>query len=138
MLGAGFLAALVIAKIATFALSEASGFVGGPIFPTLFIGGTAGVLVHQVIPGIPLGLAFTCMFAAVPGAMISAPFSMVLLAAFVTQVGALQTAPILIAVVTAFLAMESVKYLLITRRKGGAQRVRQEPGDRAATSHSPH
>ena len=75
------------------------------------------MLVHQVIPGIPLGLAFTCMFAAVPGALISAPFAMVLLAAFVTQVGALQTAPILIAVVTAFLAMESVKYVLVTRRK---------------------
>ena len=103
-LGAGFLAALVVAKILTFAVSEASGFVGGPIFPTLFIGGTAGVLVHQVIPGVPLGLAFTCMLAAVPGALISAPFAMVLLAAFVTQVGALQTAPVLIAVVTAFLA----------------------------------
>ena len=68
-LGAGFLAALVVAKILTFAVSEASGFVGGPIFPALFIGGTAGVLVHQVFPGIPLGLAFTCMLAAVPGAM---------------------------------------------------------------------
>ena len=74
-------------------------------------------LVHQVFPGVPLGLAFTCMLAAVPGAMISAPFAMVLLAAFVTQVGALQTAPILIAVITAFLAMESVKYVVATRRK---------------------
>ncbi len=118
MLGAGLLAALVVAKIVTFAVSEASGFVGGPIFPTLFIGGTAGVLVHQVIPDVPLGLAFTCMLAAVPGAMISAPFAFVLLAAFVTQVGALQTAPILIAVVTAFLAIESVKYAMTTRRKG--------------------
>jgi H+/Cl- antiporter ClcA len=117
MLGAGFLAALVIAKIFTFAVSQASGFVGGPIFPALFIGGTAGMLVHQVFPGVPLGLAFTCMLAAVPGAMISAPFAMVLLAAFVTQVGALQTAPILIAVITAFLAMESVKYVVATRRK---------------------
>ena len=117
MLGAGFLAALVIAKILTFAVSQASGFVGGPIFPALFIGGTAGMLVHQVFPGVPLGLAFTCMLAAVPGAMISAPFAMVLLAAFVTQVGALQTAPILIAVITAFLAMESVKYVVATRRK---------------------
>ncbi len=116
-LGAGFLAALVVAKILTFAVSQASGFVGGPIFPTLFIGGAAGVLVHQVFPDVPLGLAFTCMLAAVPGAMISAPFAMVLLAAFMTQVGALQTAPILIAVVTAFLAMESVKYVVSTRRK---------------------
>jgi H+/Cl- antiporter ClcA len=116
-LGTGFLAAVLVAKILTFAVSEASGFVGGPIFPALFIGGTAGVLVHQVFPGMPLGLAFTCMLAAVPGALVSAPFAVVLLAAFVTQVGALQTAPILIAVVTAFLAMESVKYVVTTRRK---------------------
>ena len=115
-LGAGLVAALVVAKILTFAVSEASGFVGGPIFPALFIGGTAGVLAHDVIPGIPLGLAFTCMLAAVPGALVSAPFALVLLAAFMTQVGALQTAPILIAVVTAFLATESVKYVVTTRR----------------------
>ena len=63
----GLLVALVIAKMLTFAVSQASGFVGGPIFPALFIGGTAGVLVHQVIPGVPLGLAFTCLLAAVPG-----------------------------------------------------------------------
>jgi len=124
-LGAGFLAALVVAKILTFAVCEASGFVGGPIFPTLFIGGTAGMLVHQVIPDIPLGLAFTCMLAAVPGAMISAPFALVLLAAFVTQVGALQTAPVLLAVITAFLAIESVKYVVATRSKSSPPTSRE-------------
>ena len=116
-LGLGLLAAILIAKMLTFAVSEGSGFVGGPIFPSLFIGGTAGVLVHQVIPGVPLGLAFTCLLAAVPGALAPAPFSMVLMAAFLTQVGALQTAPILIAVVTAFLTMEAVKYLLASREQ---------------------
>ena len=118
-LGLGLLAAILIAKMATFAVSQASGFVGGPIFPSLFIGGIAGALVHQVIPGMPLGLAFTCLLAAVPGALAPAPFSMVLMAAFLTQVGALQTAPILIAVVTAFLTMEAVKYLLVSRRQAG-------------------
>lgn len=118
-LGLGLLAAILIAKMAAFAVSQASGFVGGPIFPSLFIGGTAGVLVHHVIPGVPLGLAFTCLLAAVPGALAPAPFSMVLMAAFLTQVGALQTAPILIAVVTAFLTMEAVKYLLASRRQAG-------------------
>jgi len=125
-LGTGFLAAVLVAKILTFAVSEASGFVGGPIFPALFIGGTAGVLVHQVFPDLPLGLTFTCMLAAVPGALVSAPFALVLLAAFVSQVGALQTAPILIAVITAFLAVESVKYVLITRRQSTST-PRQEP-----------
>ena len=119
-LGLGLLAAILIAKMATFAVSQASGFVGGPIFPSLFIGGIAGVLVHQVIPGMPLGLAFTCLLAAVPGALAPAPFSMVLMAAFLTQVGALQTAPILIAVVTAFLTMEAVKYLLASRKQARA------------------
>ena len=119
-LGVGLLAATLIAKMLTFAVSQGSGFVGGPIFPSLFIGGTAGVIVHQVIPGVPLGLAFTCLLAAVPGALVAAPFSMVLMAAFLTQVGALQTAPILIAVVTAFLTMEGVKYLLASRKQARA------------------
>ena len=126
-LGVGLLAAIVIAKIVTFAVSQGSGFVGGPIFPSLFIGGTAGVFVHQVIPGVPLGLAFTCLLAAVPGALAPAPFSMVLMAAFLTQVGALQTAPILIAVVTAFLTMEAIKYLLASRRQ-----ARKAAAERAA------
>ena len=119
-LGLGLLAATLIAKMLTFAVSQGSGFIGGPIFPSLFIGGTAGVLVHQVIPGVPLGLAFTCLLAAVPGALAPAPFSMVLMAAFLTQVGALQTAPILIAVITAFLTMEAVKYLLASRKQARA------------------
>ncbi len=119
-LGLGLLVATLIAKLLTFAVSQGSGFVGGPIFPSLFIGGTAGVIVHQVIPGVPLGLAFTCLLAAVPGALAPAPFSMVLMAAFLTQVGALQTAPILIAVVTAFLTMEGVKYLMASRQQAHA------------------
>lgn len=116
-LGLGLLVATLIAKMLAFAVSQGSGFVGGPIFPALFIGGTAGVIVHQVFDGIPLGLAFSCLLVAVPGAVAAAPFSFVLMAAFLTQIGALQTAPVLIAVVTAFLAMEGVKYLLASRKQ---------------------
>jgi hypothetical protein len=83
------------------------------------------VLVHQMFPGMPLGLTFTCMLAAVPGALVSAPFAVVLLAAFMTQVGALQTAPILIAVVTAFLAIESIKYVFVTCRRNDASSGRE-------------
>ena len=119
-LGVGLLAAIVLAKIFTFAVSQASGFIGGPIFPSLFIGGTAGVFVHQLIPSVPLGLAFTCVFAAVPGALVAAPFSVVLLAAFVSQMGGLQTTPVLIAVVTSYLTMEGVKYFLASRKAASA------------------
>jgi H+/Cl- antiporter ClcA len=124
-LGLGQLVAILIAKMLTFAVSQGSGFVGGPIFPSLFIGGTTGVIVHQAIPSAPLGLASTCLPAAVPGALAPAPFSMVLMAAFLTQVGALQTAPILIAVITAFLTIEAVKYLIEIRKQARAAPAKQ-------------
>jgi H+/Cl- antiporter ClcA len=132
-LGVGLLAASLIAKMLTFGVSQGSGFVGGPIFPSLFIGGTAGVIVHQVIPGVPLGLAFTCLLAAIPGSLAAAPFAMVLLAAFLTQVGALQTAPILIAVITAFLTMQGVKYLLASRKQARAAAAKRAAGAKLAT-----
>ncbi|WP_037041142.1 chloride channel protein [Pseudonocardia halophobica] len=132
-LGLGVLVATLVAKMLTFAVSQGSGFVGGPIFPSLFIGGAAGILVHEVIPAVPLGLAFSCLLAAVPGALVAAPFAMVLMAAFLTQVGALQTAPVLIAVVTAFLTMESVKFLLVSRKRARAATARPAEPPKPAT-----
>jgi len=132
-LGVGLLAASLIAKMLTFGVSQGSGFVGGPIFPSLFIGGTAGVIVHRVIPGVPLGLAFTCLLAAIPGSLAAAPFAMVLLAAFLTQVGALQTAPILIAVITSFLTMQGVKYFLASRKQARAAAAKRAAEAKLAT-----
>ncbi len=108
-LGAVLLIATLLGKMVTFVVSTASGFIGGPIFPVLFMGGTAGTAVHELLPGIPLGLAFSCMLAAVPGSVVAAPFSMVLLAALFTQVGALETAPILVAVATASLTVAAIR-----------------------------
>jgi H+/Cl- antiporter ClcA len=110
--GVGMGIAILLAKVLMYGISQGSGFVGGPIFPSLFIGGTAGILVHMAVPSLPLGLVFSCLLTAVLGTLAAAPFAMVLMAAFLTRVGALQTAPILIAVVTAYLAVEAVKYLL--------------------------
>jgi H+/Cl- antiporter ClcA len=41
-LGTGLVLTLVVAKIFTLAVNSASGFVGGPVFPALFIGGRPG------------------------------------------------------------------------------------------------
>ena len=119
-LGLGLLVAIFFGKMLAFGASAASGFIGGPIFPILFLGGTAGVIINELIPGLPLGLAFTCMLAAVPGSSVSAPFTMVLLAALFTQVGALQTAPILIAVGIAYLVVVGVRRLLASRSAAGS------------------
>ena len=111
-LGAGLLIAVVFAKILTFALCEATGFIGGPILVMLFIGGTAGVATHVLIPGLPEGLAFTTMFAALLGALVAAPVTLIFFAALTTQVGTLQLAPVAIAVLTAYLAVSGTGTLV--------------------------
>lgn len=117
-LGAGILIAIVFAKIFVFAVCEATGFIGGPFFPMLFVGGTAGVAVHQLVPSVPLALAFTTLFAAVPAAVVPAPFSLILLTALTTQIGTLQTAPVAIAVLTAYLAISgSGTIVALVRRR---------------------
>ena len=133
-LGAGLLIAVVFAKMLVFALCEATGFIGGPFLVMLFIGGTAGTATHVLIPGLPAGLAFTAMFAALPGALIAAPLSFLLLAALTTQIGTLQMTPVAIAVLTAYLAVSGSGALtaLANRADKGAPSERQT-GDASAT-----
>lgn len=126
-LGTGLLIAILFGKMITFAVSSATGFIGGPIFPILFLGGTSGIIVNQIFPDIPLALAFTCMLAALPGSIVSAPFSMVLLTAILTQVGALQTSPILIAVATSFLTISGLKFIVAHRRTPDSNPTAKDP-----------
>jgi H+/Cl- antiporter ClcA len=119
-LGVGLLIAVVFAKILVFALCEATGFIGGPFLVMLFIGGTAGTTAHVLIPGLPEGLAFAAMFAALPGALVAAPFSLIILAALTTQIGTLQIAPVAIAVVTAYLAVSGTGTLTALANRAGA------------------
>ena len=127
-LGAGLLIAVVFAKILVFALCEATGFIGGPFLVMLFIGGTAGTAAHILVPGLPAGLAFTAMFAAVPGALVAAPFSLLVLGALTTQIGTLQMAPVTIAVLTAYLALSGSGLLA-----GLASRARKPAASPPAT-----
>ena len=101
-LGASLLIVVVFAKIFAMSISLATGFIGGPVMPTLFIGGTAGLAVHVLFPGIPLALAFSAMLVAVPGVSVGAPFSMVMLAALTVGVGAVNASVAGVAVLTAY------------------------------------
>jgi H+/Cl- antiporter ClcA len=118
-LGAGLLIAVVFAKMLVFAVCEATGFVGGPFLVMLFIGGTAGTAAHVLIPGLPEGLAFATMFAALPGALVAAPFSLILLASLTTQVGTLQIVPVVVAVLTAYLAVSGTGVLMALANRAG-------------------
>jgi H+/Cl- antiporter ClcA len=104
-LGVGLLIAVIAGKVLTFAASVSTGFIGGTIFPMLFIGGAAGVALHVIIPGIPAGLAVPAAMAAVPGAAVAIPFSLIAIVAFAVTVDAANVAPIGIAVLTSYLVV---------------------------------
>lgn len=102
-LGAALLVGIVLAKIAAMAISLGTGFIGGPVMPSLFIGGSAGLAVHQMFNDLPLGLTFSCLLVAVAGATLKAPFSLVLLVVFTVGLGPIEAAPAGVAVLTAYL-----------------------------------
>jgi H+/Cl- antiporter ClcA len=115
--GAAFLVAILIAKMLALSLSQASGFLGGFVFPLIFIGGTAGVLVNNIFPDIPIALAVGCMLAAVAGAILNAPVSLILIAAGTVLIAPTALVPICIAVVTSHLSLAIVRYFVVGEDK---------------------
>ena len=97
-LGIGLLVALLLRKTFTFGVCQASGSVGGPIFPALFHWRDRRCPRPPGNARVSLGLAFTYVLAAVPGSMMAAPFTHGAPRGIHDRGGALQTAPILIAV----------------------------------------
>jgi H+/Cl- antiporter ClcA len=116
-LGAVFIAAVLIAKMFAVALSQASGFLGGMVFPMIFIGGTSGLLVHTIFPGIPIALAVGAMLAAVPGSYLTAPVAMILIALGTIGISLETIIPIGIAVVTAHITV-SLFQVFVAKKRG--------------------
>jgi H+/Cl- antiporter ClcA len=75
----GFQLLLVVVKAFLTSTSFASGFDGGPVFPLLFIGGTLGQAISQVLPFIPQGVGVTAGMAGVGCAILPLPLTVTLL-----------------------------------------------------------
>ncbi len=74
---------LVIAKILLMSFSFSTGFAGGYIFPSFFIGGTLGILVFRLFPFIPLAVCLVCVIAGVSVALLRSPIALALIIAIV-------------------------------------------------------
>jgi H+/Cl- antiporter ClcA len=112
-MGAGLIAAILIGKMIAITLSQSSGFLGGIVFPAIFLGGTAGLLVHSIFPFIPIALCVGAMLAAVPGAFLNAPLALIIIAAGTIRLEPEALVPIGIAVVVAHTLMSVMrKYVL--------------------------
>jgi len=90
---------------------------GGNVFPMIFMGGTAGVIVHLIVPDVPMALAVPCMLAAVPGSYLRAPVSMTFIAAIAVSLDPRTTAPVAVSVITSFLLVSIIRYVIANRKQ---------------------
>ncbi|HEY1247665.1 MAG TPA: chloride channel protein, partial [Nitrososphaera sp.] len=73
--GIGLLLLFVLVKSVLTSTSFATGFEGGPIFPSLFIGGTLGLALTKILPFIPEGVGVTAGMAGVASAIFPMPLT---------------------------------------------------------------
>ncbi len=107
----GFLLLLVVVKALLTSTSFATGFDGGPVFPLLFIGGTLGLAISQVLTFIPQGVAVTAAMAGVACAGFPIPLTIALLLGLMG--GQLDLLPVIvIGAVTGFLVSKALTPLL--------------------------
>ncbi|MGF1494243.1 MAG: chloride channel protein [Microcoleaceae cyanobacterium] len=105
-LGIGFLIAAALLKIVATTAALGAGFIGGPIFPLFFTGGTIGLVLSKIIPAIPLELSVGCLMAAVPGAIVPFPLTLALIVLLITSTPVTEAIPIMTATLTAHLLLK--------------------------------
>jgi hypothetical protein len=104
---AGALALVILFKGIAYALSL-SAFRGGPVFPSMFIGGALGVLAMnlpgmELVPAVAMGIGAMCV------SMLRLPFTSVLLATLLMSSSGIAAMPqVIVAVVVAHVVMASL------------------------------
>ena len=76
---------MAVMKVLLLALSFKSGYLGGPIFPTIFTCTMIGLVLSLVFPGIPAGIFVLCIMAAVVTVALGAPLTAILLVFVVSR-----------------------------------------------------
>jgi H+/Cl- antiporter ClcA len=76
---------LVLVKILLVTFSFSTGFAGGYIFPSFFIGGTVGILVYRLFPFVPLSVCLVCVIAGISVSLLRSPIAIALIIAIVFE-----------------------------------------------------
>jgi H+/Cl- antiporter ClcA len=101
-IGVLLLIVFALAKIVALSGALNFGFIGGPIFPLLFVGSCLGALIHLIFPQIPLALAMGCMIVAVPAAIVPIPLALAAIGIIVVGVPFTDSLPLILAALVAF------------------------------------
>jgi H+/Cl- antiporter ClcA len=112
--GIGLLLLMMLVKALLTSTSFATGFEGGPVFPLLFIGGTLGLALSEILTFIPQGVGVTAGMARVACAVFPLPLTIALLLGLLG--GQTDLLPVIvIGAVTGFIVSKALTPLLPKR-----------------------
>ena len=121
-IGVALLVVYVFAKILATAGAISTGFIGGPIFPLFFVGGTMGTVVTMLFPDIPVALAVGCLMVAVTAGILPIPISLGVYVILIVGLPITEAIPVLIAALTSFLVIKGFG-LVPPAKKPTAKRI---------------
>jgi H+/Cl- antiporter ClcA len=100
-IGVALLVVFAFAKLLALSGALSFGFIGGPIFPLLFVGSTLGTAIHLLFPQLPLGLTVGCMMVAVPAAIVPIPLALGVIGIAIIGLSPTNALPVILASLTA-------------------------------------
>jgi len=134
-IGVVLLLAVALGKVAAMAVSLGTGFIGGGVMPTLFLGGTLGLAVAEAMPAVPRSLAFSCMLVGVAATAMRAPLTMAVLVVLMTGLGPIEATPAVITTVVAYLARRGTSQAVLPLAGIDLPSVAEPPRDKPANTH---
>lgn len=113
--GVPMLLLFAVLKPPLLALSFKGGYLGGPIFPSLFTAVMLGLIVNQLVPSLPLAICLTCVEVGVITLVLKAPLTSILLVTVVAGGNATLDGLIVVASVTAVIVGQGFQELMARR-----------------------
>ena len=101
-IGVGLLILFALAKLLALGGALSFGFIGGPVFPLLFVGAALGSALNLLLPQIPAGLAIGSLMAAVPAAIVPIPLALGVIVLIVVGLSPTNALPVILAALVAF------------------------------------
>jgi H+/Cl- antiporter ClcA len=113
-IGIALLFVFALAKMLALSGALAFGFIGGPIFPLLFVGTTVGSILYLLFPQLPLALAIGCMTVAVPAAIVPIPLTLAAIGIVIIGLSPTDALPVVLAALVSF---SLVRGLAMSKKK---------------------
>ena len=110
-IGVALLVVFALAKVLALSGALSFGFIGGPIFPLLFVGATVGSIIHLLFPQLPLGLTVGCMMVAVPSVSVPIPLALAIIGIIVIGLPPTNALPVILASLIAHTTVQGLGLL---------------------------